>query len=62
MNLTLTIFNWTELVGHLPIYGVMAVILVWENGDKNLPLWLRGLREGPLMILRDDRPKAQAGT
>ena len=47
VNLTLTVFNYTELVGHLPIYGVLAVLLIWEPGSKNLPLWLRGLREGP---------------
>ena len=47
VNLTLTLFNYTELVGHLPIYGVLAVLLIWEPGGKNLSLWLRGLRHGP---------------
>lgn len=50
INLTLTIFDWTELVGHLPIYGAMAVLLVWESTPANLELWLRGLRDGPLAI------------
>jgi uncharacterized membrane protein YphA (DoxX/SURF4 family) len=50
LNLTLTIFDWTELVGHLPIYGAMAVLLIWENTEQNQSLWLRGLREGPLPI------------
>lgn len=50
INLTLTIFNWTELIGHLPIYGALAVLLVWSPGRENLALWLRGLREGPLAI------------
>jgi uncharacterized membrane protein YphA (DoxX/SURF4 family) len=50
LNLTLTIFDWTELVGHLPIYGAMAVLLIWENTEQNQNLWLRGLREGPLPI------------
>ncbi len=50
LNLTLTIFDWTELVGHLPIYGAMAVLLIWENSSQNEELWLRGLREGPLPI------------
>lgn len=44
-NLTLTIFNWTELIGHLPIYGILAVLLIWEPGRRNLALWLEGLRE-----------------
>ena len=45
-NLTLTVFDWSELVGHLPIYGVLAVLLLWGSG-KDLPLWLAGLRGGP---------------
>lgn len=51
INLTLTIFNWIELIGHLPIYGTLAVLLVWSPGRDNLALWLSGLREGPLAIL-----------
>lgn len=50
INLTLTVFNWTELVGHLPIYGTMAVLLLWEPGTANLNLWLKGLREGTLAV------------
>jgi hypothetical protein len=45
VNLTLTLFLWEELIGHLPIYGVMAVLLIWGTGPDNLSLWLRGLRE-----------------
>lgn len=56
INLTLTVFNWTELIGHLPIYGALAVLLVWSPGRENRALWLRGLREGPLAILRRDAP------
>ena len=44
VNLTLTVFNWTELVGHMPIYGVLAVLLIWEPGEKNLRLWLKALK------------------
>jgi hypothetical protein len=58
INLTLTVFNWTELIGHLPIYGALAVLLVWSPGRENLALWLSGLREGPLMILRRDEEQA----
>ena len=25
INMTLTIFDWVELAGHLPLYGVMGV-------------------------------------
>jgi uncharacterized membrane protein YphA (DoxX/SURF4 family) len=50
INLTLTVFDWVELVGHLPIYGAFAALLVWDR--SSLPLWIRGLREGPLPIGR----------
>lgn len=52
VNMTLTIFNWAELVGHLPIYGALAVLLIWSSGDDNRTLWLGGLRQGPLGILK----------
>jgi len=61
INLTLTVFNWTELVGHLPIYGTFAVLLMWSPGRENLALWLSGLREGPLAILgKDAKPQLRA--
>ncbi len=44
INVTLTLFAWEELIGHLPIYGVMAVLLVWGSNAKDLPLLLEGLR------------------
>ncbi|MFN8524626.1 MAG: DoxX protein [Chloroflexota bacterium] len=43
INLTLTIFNWIELLGHFPIYGVMAVFLVWSSSPEDARLWLRGV-------------------
>ncbi len=43
INLTLTIFSWVELVGHLPIYGIMAVLLVWAPSEKTTRLWQRGV-------------------
>jgi hypothetical protein len=39
-------------VGHLPIYGAMALLFVWDNSKENLELWVKGLREGPLGIER----------
>lgn len=50
INLTLTIFDWSELVGHLPIYGAMALLFVWDSSSQNLELWVKGLRMGPLGI------------
>jgi uncharacterized membrane protein YphA (DoxX/SURF4 family) len=43
INLTLTIFSWVELVGHLPIYGIMAVLLVWAPSEKTSRLMRRGI-------------------
>lgn len=43
INLTLTIFSWVELVGHLPIYGIMAVLLVWAPSEKTSSLMRRGI-------------------
>jgi len=44
-NLTLTIFDWIELVGHLPFYGALAVLLIWTPSDEDRRLWLQGLNE-----------------
>lgn len=46
INLTLTIFSWVELVGHLPIYGIMAVLLVWAPSEKTSSLMRRGIFGG----------------
>lgn len=43
INLTLTLFSWVELVGHLPIYGIMAVLLVWAPSEKTSLLMRRGI-------------------
>lgn len=34
-NLTLAAFGWQELVGHLPIYGVIALVLMWGSGGED---------------------------
>ncbi|MGQ0714371.1 MAG: hypothetical protein ACT4PJ_11670 [Gemmatimonadaceae bacterium] len=34
-NLTLPFLGWRELVGHLPIYGIMALILLWEEASPH---------------------------
>jgi len=43
INMTLTVFNWVELVGHLPLYGVMGVLLVWTPTETEQRLWVRGV-------------------
>jgi hypothetical protein len=43
LNMTLTIFDWVELAGHLPLYGVMGVLLIWTPTEEDQRLWLRGV-------------------
>lgn len=43
INMSLTVFNWVELVGHLPLYGVMAVLLVWTPQEEDRRLWAEGI-------------------
>lgn len=53
-NLTLALFGWQELVGHLPIYGAMAMLAVWGSGGADDDAALaRGLRQRPALL--DDR-------
>jgi uncharacterized membrane protein YphA (DoxX/SURF4 family) len=47
INMTLTIFDWTELVGHLPIYGIMAVLIVWTPSEEDQRLWVSGVLGEP---------------
>ena len=42
-NLTLTVFTWSELVGHLPFYGAFAALLVWTPRADDRELWVRGV-------------------
>lgn len=49
-NVTLTVLDWTELVGHLPIYGVMAVLLVWAPSGRDAASWVAGLRDALVPI------------
>ena len=43
INMSLTVFNWVELVGHLPLYGVMAMLLVWTPQEEDQRLWTEGV-------------------
>jgi len=60
-NLTLAAFGWVELVGHLPIYGSMAVLVLWGHGStEDVRALQRGLMQRP-GLLRDRPPFASAG-
>jgi hypothetical protein len=56
INLTLTIFNWVELIGHLPIYGILALLLVWTPDRENDDLWRTGLRDRLLPVAPAEEP------
>ncbi len=43
-NLSLPFFGWAELVGHLPTYGTMVVLLIWGRG-QNLAPYIRSVEE-----------------
>lgn len=43
INMSLTVFSWVELVGHLPLYGVMAILLVWTEQEEDQRLWIDGV-------------------
>ena len=50
-NLTLAVFGWRELVGHLPIYGAMAALAVWGSGNAADARALRlGLLQRPVLF------------
>nr|WP_068467097.1 DoxX family membrane protein [Candidatus Protochlamydia phocaeensis] len=43
LNASLTITSWAELMDYLPLYGALAVLLVWEPTRDNRILWTKGL-------------------
>ena len=50
-NLTLAVFGWRELVGHLPIYGAIAALAVWGQGSEADVRALRlGLLQRPVLF------------
>ena len=60
-NLTLSVFNVTELVGHLPIYGIMAMLLVFEPGrPQAVDDWVLGLMRSAPSMLRPPREETVA--
>jgi hypothetical protein len=59
-NLTLAAFGWVELVGHLPIYGAMAVLALWGHGSTDdLRALQRGLMQRPTLL---PAPRPHAGS
>jgi hypothetical protein len=53
-NLTLPLFGWQELVGHLPIYGAMAFLAVWgDGGNADRRALSRGIAQRPALLSLD---------
>jgi hypothetical protein len=45
-NLTLPFLGWRELVGHLPIYGIMALIVIWgEERSETEYAFVKGVEK-----------------
>ncbi len=59
INITLTIFDWVELVGHLPLYGAMAVLLIWTPSGEDQRLWAEGVLEPAKEPESRDTPKLE---
>jgi hypothetical protein len=53
-NATLVLFGQTELVGHLPVYGVFLALLVYGSSRSTAPLvrWLPTRVEARLALGR----------
>lgn len=43
-NLSVPFFGWSELLGHLPIYGALVVLLIWGAGQDLAP-YIRSVEE-----------------
>lgn len=60
-NLTVPFFGWAELVGHLPTYGTMVVLLIWGAGQDLTP-YIRSVEQVEARAgeadRRDVRPEA----
>lgn len=58
-NLTLSVFNQVELIGHLPIYGIMALLLIWIPGRRNLDDWAAGVMHWPGLDRIDEKSRIE---
>jgi uncharacterized membrane protein YphA (DoxX/SURF4 family) len=56
LNMTLMVFNWAELIGHLPFYGGLAVYLFWTPSAEDARLFRQGVREMIMPATRGSGP------
>ena len=43
-NLSVPFFGWQELIGHMPVYGALVVLLIWGAG-QNLAPYIRAVEQ-----------------
>ncbi|WP_407571664.1 DoxX protein [Deinococcus altitudinis] len=49
-NLTLSVFDVTELINHLPFYAAMFLLIIWKPGERSEELWRGGLQNALLPL------------
>ena len=49
-NLTLSVFDVTELINHLPFYAALFLLIIWKPGERSEDLWKKGLRDALLPL------------
>ncbi|MGY2894914.1 DoxX protein [Deinococcus sp. UYEF24] len=49
-NLTLSVFDVTELINHLPFYAAMFLLIIWKPGERSEELWRGGLQDALLPL------------
>ncbi|WP_407543257.1 DoxX protein (plasmid) [Deinococcus radiomollis] len=51
-NLTLSVFDVTELINHLPFYAAMFLLILWKPSEHSQELWQLGLQDALLPLER----------
>ena len=49
-NLTLSVFDVTELINHLPFYAAMFLLILWKPGEHSQALWRTALQDSLLPL------------
>ena len=49
-NLTLSVFDVTELINHLPFYAAMFLLILWKPSEHSQELWRAGLQDALLPL------------
>ena len=60
-NLTLSVFDVTELINHLPFYASMFLLILWKPGERSQLLWRAALQD-TLLPLDKATPKTVLGS